>query len=90
MTKQKKKKTKPTKVKLVALKMVNFLPKQNATYMSGTPLPILLRFNFTPTPKVCTYVRTGVRDVITKFSGIDRFPLAIGMGLWRPAPLASG
>ena len=56
VTKQKKK-TKPTKVGLVALKMVNFLPKQNATYMSGTPLPILLRVLPLP-PYARTYVRT--------------------------------
>ena len=56
--------------------MVNFAPKRNATYMSGTHFPTLLSF----LPLLPESVRTVVRayaDVITKFSGIDRFPFSI-------------
>ena len=65
---------------LVAPKMINFAPKRNATYMSGTPFPTLLSF-FTPTSRVCTDGRTTSAGVITKYSGIDRFPFAMGKGL---------
>ena len=62
---------------LVAPKMVNFAPKRNVTYMSGTAhFPILLSF----LPLLPESVRTVVRayaDVITKFSGINRFPFSI-------------
>ena len=56
--------------------MVNFAPKRNATYMSGTHFPTLLGF----LPLLSESVQTVVlayADVITKFSGIDRFPFSI-------------
>ena len=56
--------------------MVNFAPKRNATYMSGTHFPTLMSFF----PLLPESVRTVVRayaDAITKFSGIDRFPFSI-------------
>ena len=60
-----------------APKMVNFAPKRNVTYMSGTAhFPTLLNF----LPLLPESVRTVVRanaDVITKFSGINRFPFSI-------------
>ena len=64
---------------LVALRMVNFSPKRNATYMSKTLFPSPLSL-FTSTPRVCTG-RLSYSDVITKFSGIDRFPFSKGMVL---------
>ena len=38
---------------LVALKMVSFGPKRNATYISRIPFPTLFSF-FTLNPRVCT------------------------------------
>ena len=56
--------------------MVNFTPKRNVMYMSGTHFPTLLSF----LPLLPESVRTVARayaEVITKFSGIDRFPFSI-------------
>ena len=47
-----------------------FLPKRNAAYVwSSLPYPI--EFFFTPTPEYVRWMEYA--DVITKFSGIDRF-----------------
>ena len=71
---------------MVPPKMVNFAPKRNATYMSGTHFPTLLSF----LPILPQSVRTVVRayaDVITKVSGIDRFSVCIPSHDTYGAPL---
>ena len=63
---------------MVAPKMVNFAPiKRNATSVSGTPFPSVQSFFLFPLPpeSVPPYA-----DVITKFSGIDRFPFSLSYG----------
>ena len=57
--------------------MVNFAPKRNATYKSGTLFRTLLSFFLPLFPEsLRTFVRT-YAEVITKFSDIDRFPFSI-------------
>ena len=65
---------------LVGRKIVNFSSKGTATHMSETSFSTLLSF-FTPTLRVCMDRHRTYADVITKFSGMDRFPFSIGMGI---------
>ena len=65
---------------LVVRKIVNFSSKGTATHMSETSFSTLPSF-FTPTLRVCMYRQRAYADVITKFSGMDRFPFSIGMGI---------
>ena len=65
---------------LVVRKIVNFSSKGTATHMSETSFSTLLSF-FTPTLRVCMDRQRAYADVITKFSGMDRFLFSTGMGL---------
>ena len=76
---------------LVVRKIVNFSSKGTATHMSETSFSTLPSF-FTPTLRVCMDRQRAYADVITKFSGMDRFPFSIGIGVRcqkcaRPPPL---
>ena len=55
--------------------MVNFAPKRNATSMSWTPFPTLLKFFLDPYPQR-VYGRTGGRTVTSfpNFLVVHRFP----------------
>ena len=48
--------------------------------MSETSFSIPTEF-FSPTLRVCVDRHRAYADVLTKFSGMDRFPFSIGMGL---------
>ena len=65
---------------LVVHKIVNFSSKGTATHMSQSSFSTLLSF-FTPTLRVCMDRHRTYADVITKFSGMDRFLFSTGMGL---------
>ena len=65
---------------LVVRKIVNFSSKGTATHMSETSFSTLLSF-FTPTLRVCMDRQRAYADIITKFSGMDRFPFSIGVGV---------
>ena len=71
-------------IRWLPLKLFNFAPKRNTTYMSGTPFPTY--WVFTPTPRVRTDVRA-YADIIIKFSGIDSFQFSIPSHDGYGAPL---
>ena len=60
--------------------MVNFAPEQNGTYMSVTPFPTPVWFLSLLPESVRPSGLRAYADVITKFSGIDRFPFSFKYG----------